>query len=193
MKKLTEASIKGILSAIASGEHLSDVAKKFKVAEISIGNIARGATHATVTGLVGENAGVKYLRDNKQKFIITKKPRAKAEPHVDPVSPVSDDTHTEQPVVQTEHIAVASTPIPRKVKAKKKPVGVVTTTIEDRAKSLKDQASQIVVDLDTNIANLEDVIKQKLAEIDEINVKKNDMELSRAHWKSVLTAMNPES
>jgi hypothetical protein len=186
MKKLTDASIKGILSAIASGEHLSDVAKKFKVAEISIGNIARGATHASVTGLVGDNSGVKYLRDNKQKFIITKKPRATKTELVDPVS----ETPVEQPVVQ-DHIAVASTPIPRK--SKKKPVGVVTTTIEDRVKGLKDQASQIVVELDNSIGDIQNIIDQKLAEIDELRGKKNDMELSRTHWKSVLTAMNPES
>jgi predicted transcriptional regulator len=187
MKKLDTKSINKILSAIASGEKLANVATRFDVSEITVGNIARGATHASITGLAGEKSGVKYIQANKEKFVIAKSTRAKVETPAEPIESVGGDTES----VETP-IAVATTRVPRKPRAKKA-VTVSTTTIEDRAKALKDQAVQIVADLDSSISAMGIAIAQKESEINGIRAKQNDMELSRAHWKSVLSAMTPEA
>lgn len=68
MKKLDEATIKPIISEVASGNSIHAVAEKHDVRDITVSNLIGGKTHTDITGLTETENGVKYLRSNAEKF-----------------------------------------------------------------------------------------------------------------------------
>lgn len=190
MKKLSDKSVKNILSALASGEHLKDVSKKFDVAELTVGNIARGATHGHITGLTPEKGGVKYLRANKEAFVITKHPRAKAE--TTETTPATATPTVETPTVDSP-IAVANTRMPRKSNTPRKKAGTVIVTVEDRAKAIKNDTVKIIEDLDASILDLDSKISFKLQEIEDMRKQQEYMTISRKNWQGIVSTMSETS
>jgi len=182
MTKLNEKSVKQIVSDIASGRNLVEIANSFGISEISVGNIARGSTHATITGLIGEQSGVKYLRNNKEKFVIAKPTPSKKEVK----STVEPTTTPAQVVTETK---VERKPRQNKQKQKTSSDPVVSVSLEDRADNIITETTKIVSDIENTIFTMDASILFKLQEIEDLRNKISALETKKSQWETIIESM----